>query len=187
MIDIYDHFKTEKQMKNILYTLLLLPFLLMANPPEPKEINWISFEEAIAMNLKNPKPMLVDIYTDWCGWCKVMDKKTYTNPVIVSYINTHFYAVKFDAESKDPIEFQGKTFNYVPRGRKGVHELAMAMLKGKLSYPSTVFFDKEQEIIDAVPGYIKVPMMEKLIQYTHQEKYLTEDWQTFEKNFKSKL
>lgn len=174
-------------MKYIKILIVLLSTLTFANNPEPKEIQWISFEKAVELNAKNPKPMIIDIYTDWCHWCKVMDKDTYSNPLIASYINQNFYAVKFNAEQKEPVTFRGKTFTYRAQGRRGVHEFAASILQGKLSYPSTVFLNNKQEIVQAIPGYLKTPMMEKLVNFMHQEIYLTKDWPTFEKGFKSKL
>lgn len=174
-------------MKRYILLLLLIPSVLFSYNPQPNEINWISFEEAIALNKKTPKPIIVDVYTDWCHWCKVMDKKTYTDNTIVEYINTNFYAVKFNAEQKEPITFNGTTFNFIPSGRRGHHEFADAILKGKLSYPSTVFFNKEQQWVYMAPGYLKTPLMEKLINFMHKEIYIKKDWETFEKEFKSKL
>jgi len=174
-------------MKYINLLLLFATTFTFANNPEPKEIQWISFEKAVKLSELNPKPLIVDIYTDWCHWCKVMDKKTYTNQEIIRYINSNFYAVKFNAEQKAPVTFRGQTFKYVPNGKRGVHEFAASILQGKLSYPSTVFLNKNKELVQAVPGYLKTPMMEKLINFMHQEAYITKDWPTFEKEFKSKL
>ncbi|MGY5352873.1 thioredoxin family protein [Wenyingzhuangia sp. IMCC45533] len=174
-------------MKKLALLLAFIPVLLFSSNPKPKEVNWVSFEEAIALNKKNPKPIIVDVFTDWCHWCKVMDKKTYTNTTIIEYINKNFYAVKFDAEQKTPVNFNGHTFNFVQSGRRGYHEFAQAMLNGKLSYPSTVFFDSKQQLVYVAPGYLKTPIMEKLINFMYQEKYINSDWETFEKEFKSQL
>ena len=78
-----------------------------------KEIKWISFLDAVALNKKQPKKMIIDVYTDWCGWCKTMDRTTFKNKDVVHYINQYFYAVKFDAESKDTIKFDDKIFNSI--------------------------------------------------------------------------
>lgn len=160
-----------------------------ANDPEPKkEINWISFEKAEELAKTNPKPLLVDLYTDWCHWCKVMDKETYTKAEIIDYINKNYYAVKFNAEQKEAINFKGQTFEYVDRyQRRGTHQLASAILQGKGGYPSTAFFDKDFNLIQVVPGYQKAPQMEKLLNYMGPAKYTDTKWEDFEKTFVSKL
>lgn len=170
----------------ILFT-LLIQNLIFANGTEPSEINWISFEKAIELNKTNPKPIIIDVYTDWCGWCKVMDKKTFKNPVITQYINKHYYAVKFDGEQKEPLTYRGKTFNFVPSGRTGYNEFTIQLLNGKLSYPSVVFFNKNEEFLQTLPGYKDKEQMEKLLSFFAEEAYLTQEWESFNKNFKSKL
>ena len=61
---------------------------------EKPKIKWLTFEQAVELSQKEPRKILIDIYTDWCGWCKKMDAATYMHPKIVEYINTHYYAVK---------------------------------------------------------------------------------------------
>ena len=173
-------------MKQFIFILLIIPTLIFANP-NPKKVNWISFEKAVELNKTNPKPILIDVYTDWCGFCHKMDATTYQNEIVVNYINDNYYAVKFDAEQKETVNYKGKSFKFIKNGRKGVHEFAYALLNGKLSYPSTVFFNKNNELVEAVPGYLKSPDMEKIITYMGEEIYLTKDWKTFDKEFKSKL
>ncbi|MEZ4685817.1 MAG: DUF255 domain-containing protein [Bacteroidia bacterium] len=104
------------------------------------QINWVSMEEASELANTTPKKVLVDVYTDWCGWCKRMDKATYEDPKVVAYINEHFYAVKFDAEQHEDVVLGDRTFKFrADAGRRGVHELAVAMMDGKMSYPTTIF------------------------------------------------
>ena len=175
-------------MKAFLLSLLIIPTLLFANPePKAKTINWISFEKAIELNKNNPKPILIDVYTDWCTWCHKMDASTYKEEVIVNYINNNFYAVKLNAEQKEDIKFNDHTFKYVGNERRGTHELASSLLNGKMSYPSTVFLNKDLELVQAVPGYLQAPIMEKLINYMGEEIYLDKEWDTFDKEFKSKI
>ena len=73
-------------------------------------INWLSLQEADSLSKINPKPMFIDVYTDWCGWCKRMDATTFQDQNIANYLNANFYPVKLDAETKDSIIFQGKLF-----------------------------------------------------------------------------
>lgn len=171
-------------MRNIL---LVAVFVISTFTANAQEVNWVSFEEALELNKKNPKPIMVDLYTDWCGWCKRMDATTYKNEVIVKYINDNYYAVKMDGEGKDDITFKGRTFKFVQKGRSKYHELAAAILNGKLSYPSTAFFDSKEQLIQAVPGYLVKERFEKILAYFSGEAYKNTPWQDFEKNFKSSL
>ena len=91
------------------YTLFLLAIL---SSIAQDKVNWLSFEAAISLNKENPKPILIDVYTDWCGWCKKMDRDTYSNKTIVKTINDNFYAVKLDGEEKQDILFNGQTFKF---------------------------------------------------------------------------
>ncbi|MEQ6123082.1 DUF255 domain-containing protein [Pseudotenacibaculum sp. MALMAid0570] len=176
-------------MRNFLITFLL--FLVTCNIYAQKEdkvkVNWISFEEAVKLNKKDPKPLLIDVYTDWCGWCKRMDKTTYQNDTIVKYINKNFHPVKLNGEQKEDIVFKDYTFKFKNQGRRGYNEFAAALLNGKLSYPTTVIMNEKLQLLDRVPGYLDAKTMEKVIAYFATEKYKTDKWEDFVKNFKSNL
>ncbi len=138
--------------------LVALAFIVpskMNNPTAdlPADITWLSWDEAIQMAEKNPKKIFVDLYTDWCGWCKKMDATTFKNPEVVRYMNENFYAVKFNAEQQEVVQYKDHTFKYIASGRRGVHELAYSLLDGRLGYPSYVYLDEEQNRITISPGY----------------------------------
>ena len=118
-----------------------------------EKITWYSWEEAIDKSETSPKKLFIDVYTDWCGWCKKMDANTFTYPAVIKYMNDNFYAVKFNAEQKEEIEYKGHTLKYIAQGRRGVHELAYSLLNGQLSYPNFVYLDEEQQVITRSPGY----------------------------------
>jgi thioredoxin-related protein len=117
-------------------------------------IKWYTWEEAMLAMEKEPKKVFIDVYTDWCGWCKRMDASTFTDPGVIKEMNKHFYAVKFNAEQEGDIEYKGKVLKYQANaGRRGVHQLAYALLDGRLGYPSFVYLDEKQDRITISPGY----------------------------------
>src|SRR5690606_15385403 len=131
------------------------------NKQEAKEINWISLDELQVNMKKNPKKVYIDVYTGWCGWCKVMDKKTFTHPEVIKYINKNFYAVKLDAEQRDSIHFMGKTYGFMPDYRANL--FAVELLQGQMSYPTTVILQENFQNPQPIPGYLDVPTIEKVL------------------------
>ncbi|MFI2742250.1 thioredoxin family protein [Zhouia sp. PK063] len=129
---------------------------LRAQENNTSQINWITWEEAVKIqdSATSPKKMYIDMYTDWCVWCKRMDKSTFSDPAVIKYMNEHFYMVKFNAESKKIIVYKGKDYHFVPYGRNGFHQLAYNLLNGQLGYPSGVILDEHQKRIDVVQGYL---------------------------------
>lgn len=117
------------------------------------DINWLSWEQAVKANARSAKPLVVDVYTDWCGWCKRMDATTFKDPRVAEYVNANFYAVKLDAEQKGDIVYDGTTFSFQQQGKRGVHTLAASLLDGRLSYPSIVYLNGEMERTMISPGF----------------------------------
>lgn len=147
-----------------------------------KEVNWMSLDDVQAAMKKQPKKVLIDFYTGWCGWCKVMDKKTYSNPDIIKYINDNFYAVKFDAERKDTVSFLNKEYSFKTEMR--ANDLAIQLLGGRLSYPTTLIMMEQFQNPQPIPGYLDVVKMETILKYLNENKYLTVKWEDYQKDFK---
>lgn len=140
-------------MKKYLMVFVLVIGSLVANA---QEIKWMTFNEAIAAQKKNPKPIFMDVYTDWCGPCKMLDKNTFQDPKIVAFVNKNYYAVKFNGEGTDVINYKGTTFtnprhNPESKGRNAVHDFTSYLqLRG---YPSMYIFDAKGEVKSPIVGY----------------------------------
>ncbi|HSM64404.1 MAG TPA: thioredoxin fold domain-containing protein [Gillisia sp.] len=175
-------------MKSLITSLLVL-FTLSGI--QAQEIKWMSMNEALAAQEKNPKKILMDAYTTWCGPCKMMDKNTFTNKDVINYVNKHFYPVKFDAEGTEEVfynDFNYTNPNHDPnrKGRNSQHFLANAL---KISgYPSLVFFDEESNVIAPIVGYRTPEQLEiflKMIAKNDYKKLTSADaWGKYEKEFK---
>jgi thioredoxin-related protein len=141
----------------------------------------MTWEEAVRRAASDPQPkkLFIDVYTDWCGWCKKMDADTFQNPEVASYMQDNFYMVKLDAEQTEPIEYGGKTYTFVPSGRRGYHQLAAALLQGQLSYPTVVFLDEDLRMLSPVPGYQKPDAFLKIAKYFGEDIYKQKDWQAY--------
>ncbi len=150
-------------------------------------VKWYTWEEAIEANKTNPKKLFVDVYTNWCGWCKVMDKKTFTEKGVATYLNKHFYPIKLNAEQKEDIVFRGKTFSWKEGGRGGIHALAYSILKGKLSYPTVVYLDSKFDIIATSPGYKTPETIMPELTYAAEELYRKTKWDDYMEKVKIDL
>lgn len=139
------------------------------------EIKWMTIEEAYTKIQKEPRKVLIDLYTDWCGWCKVMDRETFKNKAVVEYINKTYYAVKLDAEQKGTITLGGKTFTNPGR----THELALALTNNQASYPTTVFLDDQFQMIQPLPGYMKAREFHEVITFFGENYHKKEAFETY--------
>lgn len=179
--------------KTFIFLLFVLNFFIVFSQDDSTEtslVKWIDLNEAEKLFAQEPKPILIDIYTDWCGWCKHMMKTTYSNPNIAGFINNYFYPVKFNSEKTDSIFFNGKS--YTKQGK--VNQLAVELLDGRLSYPSTVFLTTSGQKF-VVPGYKSVGQIEPYLVYAYEnldksvsiEDYVIAHMYKYPKNFTEEL
>ena len=121
--------------------------------------DWLHFDDLVAFDNTENKKYIVDVYTSWCGWCKIMDKQTFADEQFQAYISDKFHLVKFNAEQTEPVLFKGKTYEWQEGGRKGINSLALELLQGRLSYPSLVYLDEDLNIINVSSGFKKTEQL----------------------------
>lgn len=178
-----------------------------ANPPKTKDntkpspslanqekgaVKWINWSELEDNAKKEPRKVVVDLYTSWCGWCKRMDKATFQHPEVAKYLNEKFYAVKFNAETKTDIDFNGGNYKFIPRGRRGTNELALKLMlgdkkTGRTGYPTIAFLDENLQRIDAYPGYKSPDQFDAIAKFIEEDHYKDKSLAQFQKTYTSSI
>jgi len=180
-------FIKEILMKNIVLFLMLLTL----GSVHSQGINWMTMNEALAAQKKNPKKIFMDVYTTWCGPCKMLDKNTFSDKNVIEYLNKNFYSVKFNAEGTEEVTYKDFTYtnpNYQEdrKGRNSQHLFAHALKVN--AYPNIVFFSENGDLIQGVPGYRTPPQLELFLKMILSDDYkkitTTEAWEDYQKNFK---
>ena len=153
-------------------------------------VRWYSFESALMLNEERAakglptKKIFVDVYTDWCGWCKRMDATTFAHPVIVEKLNGDWIPVKLNAERKDTVIINGQQLvNENPGTSRSTHQLAQILLQGQMSYPSYALIDETGKLIQIVKGYQTAQPFEMLLDFFSSNMYRTTDWEDFQKTY----
>jgi thioredoxin-related protein len=148
-------------------------------------VHWYTFSEAVELQKKKPKMIMVDVYTSWCGPCKMMSANTFGNEIIAKYLNENFYPVKFNAETRDTVKFNGYSFaNKNPEGtQRPVHDFAVSILDGKLMYPSIVFLNEEIKRVQTLSGYYKADQFEPMLKFFGSGKYKDTKYEDYQKTF----
>jgi len=177
-------------MKKYIVLVLFTVFATVIIPAQ--EINWITLEEAVELQKKNPKKIMMDMYTAWCGPCKMLDRNTFANKDVAEYVNKHYYAVKFNAEGNTVVNFKDYKFtniNYDPakaNRRNSAHQLANYF--SIRSYPTIVFLDEEAELLTSLIGYKKPQQLELFLRLfknnIHENLKTQEDFFKYYRAFK---
>ncbi len=176
------------RLKSLLFTcsLCILGAVVMAQ----EKIEWLTIEKAQERMVKDSsdaKKYFVDCYTDWCGWCKRMDRDTFSDTLIAKILNYYYYPVKFNAESRDKVNFNGKVYENTNKvvGRGGTHSLAHYLLNNRMSYPSFSILNKEGKVLIAFPGYHEAKEFELFLVYMG-EFYDKMSFEAFSKDYEGK-
>jgi thioredoxin-related protein len=140
-----------------------------------QSINWVTMDKALELQKNTPKNIMIDIYTTWCGPCKMLDKNTFTNKDLITFVNANYYAVKFNAEGNESVNYKNRLFenpNYDPakaKRRNSAHQFSQYL--GVRAYPTIVFLDDNAELIAPIPGYQTVQKIEIYLQLFKDQTY----------------
>ena len=141
--------------------LVLISFVVLAGllPAQNSKLNWLSFEQLEKQLEKQPKKVLIHFYADWCVYCKKMDRVVFTKDEVKKLLNDNYYVVRFNAESKETVQFGGKTFVNEQLGKKRdpMHQIP-EFLAGRenrdIELPATIILNEKFEITKRFYRYI---------------------------------
>jgi thioredoxin-related protein len=158
------------------FVALLLVGSISARAGDKTKLKWRSFDSGLAEAKKTSKKIMLDIYTDWCGWCKRLDKDTYSNEKVVEYLNRRYVAIKLNAESNTKVSFGDSTYT----------ETGLARSFGVGGYPTIMFFDSDAKPINRIPGYVNAEKFLPIIKFIGDDHYKSMTWQEYEQKDSSK-
>ncbi|MBK7443586.1 MAG: DUF255 domain-containing protein [Chitinophagales bacterium] len=153
------------------------------------DVNKIVEKNIKKNKVKEDKLIIVDFYTDWCGWCKRLDSETYKDPEVAALMNKYFYPVKFDAEQQDSVAFAGLNYKFKASGSRGTNEFALTMASrpgGRIGYPTITIISAMGEKIAVEAGFKNAAKMKVFLTYYGEGHYKTKDYATFEKEYNQK-
>lgn len=156
------------------------PLPVQGTAAKPTPVSWLTIDEAAQKLQDKQKPILIDLYTTWCGWCKQMDRKTYSNKQVAQYLNDKFYPVKLDAETHATISWQGKSYSFDPQYRCNM--FAVYLAHGRLEFPTTIIIAPGYEP-QAIPGYMEPKELEMLVKFFGNGDYRTKGFDEYQKTF----
>jgi len=159
----------------------------VSKPNKTPKINWVSMEEAVELQKKEPKLILVDVYMNNCPYCTKMDKSTFGHPKVKEYVNKHFYAVKLNAFTNQKIKIGDREYKVDKKSRYRNHELASYLLKGNMQFPSTVFIGENFKPVNSIGGYLDASEFDQVMRYYGGGFYKKVSWGIYMRNSKSRI
>ncbi|MGB1315441.1 MAG: thioredoxin family protein [Chitinophagales bacterium] len=148
-------------------------------------LNWLSIEEAERKNSLEQKKILIDIYADWCYWCKKIDSELASDSVLANYLNKNFYLVKLNPEDLNDINFknevyQRKTFSYSYSDKtRKVNEFVIELLGNDFIYPSLIFMNEKLDVVLTTKGFKNSNELNKYIHFIGSNAYQKMKWTEF--------
>jgi thioredoxin-related protein len=170
-------------MAGLFLGVMILSCGVASQSPKAGALKWMTLQEAETALQKEKRPILIDLYTDWCGWCKTMDKRTYGHPDVIAYLQRNFYPVKLNAETKTALTWNKKQYTF--NAGYQTNEFAVYLTRGQLSYPTTVIIPADGTEPQAIPGFHPPQEFELLVKYFGEGAYNKTAFTDFQRSFKS--
>ncbi|MBR1625714.1 MAG: DUF255 domain-containing protein [Bacteroidales bacterium] len=160
-----------------------------AQEGQPSKVKWMSVQDAVNQGQKDGKSaklIFIDCYTSWCGWCKVLDSKTFSNDTVAAILNYYYYPCKFDAEGKETIKIDGLTNNpSTKNGRGATHELMKVVWEGQRGggYPTMAIRRGNFAPVDCIMGYLGPEELQPALVYYAENYYKQMSFEKFKDKY----
>jgi len=157
-------------MRKILFALLIiLAVPLIGRGGDKPELKWRKFEAGLAEAKKSGKKILLDVYTDWCVWCKKLDKEVYGNEKIAEYLNNQYVLIKLNAESKVKVKYKGEKLT----------EMELAQGFGVKGYPTIIFLEPNADAINKLGGYVGPDEFLPIAKFIGEDHFKKMSWEDY--------
>ena len=189
--------QTRKYLKTVVWGAGILGVVLLLSGAAPRPaggavasegvglasgvVDWMTVEQAADKLQQEKRPVLIDLYTSWCGWCKEMDRKTYSSKKVAAYLGEKFYTVRVDAETRAVITWQGRTYAYSQQYRAS--EFALYLTHGRLEFPTTIIITPG-DAPQAIPGFMEPGELEPVLKYFGEGAYKAQGFDEYMKGFR---
>lgn len=132
-------------------------------------VKWKGFDEGMAEAKRTNKKVLIDVYTNWCGWCKKMDAVTYADKNVADYLAKKYIVIKLNAESSKPLTYKSKQYT----------ESELAAAFGISGYPATLFLKPDGEAITMYPGFADAKKFLTVVSFIAEDHYLSRKFEDY--------
>ena len=139
------------------------------DPPKATELQWTNLETAVAKGAEHKKPVMVDVYTDWCGWCKKMDKEVFADPAVSEVLGKHFALAKVNGESRETFTFKGEKTDGV----------GIARGFGVRGYPAIIFLDSDGDMLTMIPGFVNAEKFLPIVLFIGTREFEKMEWPAY--------
>jgi thioredoxin-related protein len=153
----------------ILLFVLFVGMQLMPATASETSLAWYNFNDGLAEAKKTNKKVLIDVYTDWCGWCKKMDSQTYANKLVADYLKRQYVIIKLNAESNKQVRYKNQTYT----------EREIAAAFGINGYPATLFLKPDGEPITIYPGFADAQRFKLVLSFIAEDHYLSKSFEEY--------
>ena len=148
----------------------LLMFISVSCAGDKPELEWRTFNRGLTEARSTHKKIMLDVYTDWCKWCKKLDSEVYSEDKVAAYLKKEFVVIKLNAESDQQLTYKGKRSS----------EMQLAHAFGVEGYPTIIFLDPNGDNITSIPGFVPAEKFLPILHYIGEDHYKSMSWEDYQ-------